>query len=152
MQFFFGCTLVIKEVFMLAVMAYDQFVAVCNPLLYTVAVSLKLCSLLVTGTYTWGGMCSLTITCSLLELSFCGSNVIHHFVCEYSAIISASCSNSYFSQMTCFMISTLNEVCCLLTILASYIFIVVTIIKMPSAGGLRKAFSTCQPTEAIQAV
>ena len=73
MQFFFGCTLVIKEVFMLAVMAYDQFVAVCNPLLYTVAVSLKLCSLLVTGTYTWGGMCSLTITCSLLELSFCRS-------------------------------------------------------------------------------
>ena len=143
MQFFFGCTLVIKEVFMLAVMAYDQFVAVCNPLLYTVAVSLKLCSLLVTGTYTWGGMCSLTITCSLLELSFCGSNVIHHFVCEYSAIISASCSNSYFSQMTCFMISTLNEVCCLLTILASYIFIVVTIIKMPSAGGFQKAFSTC---------
>ena len=143
MQFFFGCTLVIKEVFMLAVMAYDQFVAVCNPLLYTVAVSLKLCSLLVTGTYTWGGMCSLTITCSLLELSFCGSNVIHHFVCEYSAIISASCSNSYFSQMTCFMISTLNEVCCLLTILASYIFIVVTIIKMPSAGGFQKAVSTC---------
>ena len=143
MQFFFGCTLVIKEVFMLAVMAYDQFVAVCNPLLYTVAVSLKLCSLLVTGTYTWGGMCSLTITCSLLELSFCGSNVTHHFGCEYSAIISASCSNSYFSQMTCFMISTLNEVCCLLTILASYIFIVVTIIKRPSVGGFQKAFSTC---------
>ena len=119
MQFFFGCTLVIKEVFKLAVMAYDQFVAVCNPLLYTVAVSLKLCSLLVTGTYTWGGMCSLTITCSLLELSFCGSNVTHHFGCEYSAIISASCSNSYFSQMTCFIISTLNKVCCLLIILAS---------------------------------
>ena len=52
MQFFFGCTLVITEMFMLAVMAYDQFVAVCNPLLYTVAVSPKLCSLLVTGTYT----------------------------------------------------------------------------------------------------
>ena len=91
----------------------------------------------------WGGMCSLTITCSLLELSFCGSNVIHHFVCEYSAIISASCSNSYFSQMTCFIISTLNEVCSLLIILTSYIFIIVRIIKLPSAGGLRKAFSTC---------
>ena len=73
LQFFFGCTLVITEMFMLAVMAYDQFVAVCNPLLYIVAVSPKLCSVLVTGTYTWGGMCSLTITCSLLELSFCCS-------------------------------------------------------------------------------
>ena len=143
MQFFFGCTLVITEMFMLAVMAYDWFVAVCNPLLYKVAMSPKLCSLLVTGTYTWGGMCSLTITHSLLELSFCNSNVIHPFGSEYSAIVSASCSYSYFSQMTCFIISTLNEVCSLLIILTSYIFIIVRIIKLPSAGGLRKAFSTC---------
>ncbi|NP_001377386.1 olfactory receptor 5D18-like [Bos indicus x Bos taurus] len=143
MQFFFGCTLVITEMFMLAVMAYDWFVAVCNPLLYKVAMSPKLCSLLVTGTYTWGGMCSLTITHSLLELSFCNSNVIHPFGSEYSAIVSASCSDSYFSQMTCFIISTLNEVCSLLIILTSYIFIIVRIIKLPSAGGLRKAFSTC---------
>ncbi|XP_057584453.1 olfactory receptor 1165-like [Hippopotamus amphibius kiboko] len=142
-QFFFGCTLVITEIFMLAVMAYDRFVAVCNPLIYTVAMSPKLCTLLVAGTYSWGGICSLTITYSLLELSFCGSNLIHHFGCEYSAIISASCSDPSFSQMTCFIISTLNEVCSLLIILGSYVFIVVTIIKMPSAGGLRKAFSTC---------
>ena len=72
-QFFFGCAFVIMEMSMLAATAYDQFVAVCNPLLYTVAVSPKLCSLLVAGTYTWGIMCSLTITCSLLELSFCSS-------------------------------------------------------------------------------
>ena len=143
LQFFFDCTLVITEMFMLAVMAYDQFVAVCNPLLYTVAMSPKLCSLLVAGTYTWGGMCSLIITHSLLELSFCSSNVIRHFGCEYSAIVSASCSDSYFSQMTCFIISTLNEVCSLLIILASYIFIILRNIKLPSAGGLRKAFSTC---------
>ena len=85
----------------------------------------------------------MTITCSLLELSFCSSNVIRHFGCEYSAIVSASCSDSYFSQMTCFIISTLNEVCSLLIILASYIFIILRNIKLPSAGGLRKAFSTC---------
>ncbi|XP_069409858.1 olfactory receptor 1165-like [Ovis canadensis] len=142
-QFFFGCAFVIMEMSMLAVMAYDRFLAVCNPLLYTAAMSPKLCSLLVAGTYTWGGMCSWTITCSLLELSFGGSNVIHHFGCEYSAIISASCSDTHFSQLMCFLISTLNEVCSLLIILMSYAFIVVTIIKMPSAGGLRKAFSTC---------
>ena len=141
-QFFFGCAFVITEMSMLAVMAYDRCVAVCNPLLCTAAMSPKLCSLLVAGTYTWGGMCSWTITCSLLELS-CGSNVIHHFGCEYSAIISASCSDTHFSQLMCFLISTLNEVCSLLIILTSYAFIVVTIIKMPSAAGLRKAFSTC---------
>ncbi|XP_058382897.1 olfactory receptor 1165-like [Diceros bicornis minor] len=142
-QYFFGCTFVITEMFMLAVMAYDRFVAVCNPLLYTVAMSHKLCTLLVAGTYTCGGICSLTITYSLLELSFCGSNIINHFGCEYSAILFLSCSDPNFSQMTCLVISIFSETCSLLIILSSYIVIVVTIIKMPSTGGLRKAFSTC---------
>ncbi|XP_008592850.1 PREDICTED: olfactory receptor 5D18-like [Galeopterus variegatus] len=143
LQFFFGCAFVIVETFMLAVMAYDRFVAVCNPLLYTVAMSPKLCVLLVAGTYTWGGLCSLTVTCSLLELSYCGHNIIDHFGCEFSAILSVSCSDPYFSQVACLVILTFNELCSLLIILASYVFILVTIIKMPSTGGLIKAFSTC---------
>ncbi|XP_062951498.1 olfactory receptor 1165-like [Cynocephalus volans] len=142
-QFFFACMFVFAEMFMLAVMAYDRFVAVCNPLLYTVAMSPKLCALLVAGTYTWGGLCSLTVTCSLLELSYCGHNVINHYGCEYSAVLSVSCSDTYFSQMVMLVISTFSEVCSLLIILTSYVFIVVTIIKMPSTGGLRKALSTC---------
>ncbi|XP_008566456.1 PREDICTED: olfactory receptor 5D18-like [Galeopterus variegatus] len=142
-QFFFACMFVFAEMFMLAVMAYDRFVAVCNPLLYTAAMSPKLCALLVAGTYTWGGLCSLTVTCSLLELSYGGNNDINHYGCEYSAVLSVSCSDTYFSQMVAFVISTFSEVCSLLIILTSYVFIVVTIIKMPSTGGLRKAFSTC---------
>ncbi|XP_068412223.1 LOW QUALITY PROTEIN: olfactory receptor 1165-like [Eschrichtius robustus] len=147
-QFFFGCAFVITETSTLAVMACDWFVAVCNPLLCTVAMSPKLCTLLVAGTYSWGRICSLTITYSLLELSFCGSKLIRDFGCEYSAIISASCSDPYmnlmsFNQMTRFIISTLNEACSLLIILASYVFIAVTVIRMPSAGGLQKVFSTC---------
>ncbi|KAM9659428.1 LOW QUALITY PROTEIN: olfactory receptor 1165-like [Trichechus inunguis] len=140
---FFVCAYVITEMFRLVVMAYDRFVAVCNPLLYTTAMSPKLCALLVAGTYTWGAICSLTLTYSLVELSFCGSNIINHFGCEYSAILSLSCSDPYFSQMTCLIISTFNETSSLLSILTSYIFIVVIIIKMPSSGGLRKASSTC---------
>ncbi|ELW48786.1 olfactory receptor 5D18 [Tupaia chinensis] len=142
-QFFFGCTFVVTEMSTLAVMAYDRFVAVCNPLLYTVALSHKLCALLVTGTYLWGALCSLILTCSLLELSYCGPNIINHFGCEYSAILSRACSDPYFSQMACLVISVFNEACSLLIILASYVFILVTIISMPSTGGLRKAFSTC---------
>ncbi|XP_008563672.1 PREDICTED: olfactory receptor 5D18-like, partial [Galeopterus variegatus] len=69
-QFFFACTFVIVEMFILAAMAYDRSVAVCNPLLYTAAMSPKLWALLVAGTYRWGGLCSLTVTCSLLELSY----------------------------------------------------------------------------------
>nr|XP_048288788.1 olfactory receptor 5D18-like [Myodes glareolus] len=142
-QFFFICAFVITEMFMLAVMAYDRFVAVCNPLLYTVAMSPKLCALLVAGTYTWGVFCSSLITYSLLQLSYCGPNIINHFGCEYSAILSLSCSDPTFSQVVCLIISIFNETCSLLIILASYVFIVVTIIKMPSKGGLQKAFSTC---------
>uniref|UniRef100_A0A8C9NTS1 Olfactory receptor n=1 Tax=Spermophilus dauricus TaxID=99837 RepID=A0A8C9NTS1_SPEDA len=142
-QFFFGCACVITEMFMLAVMAYDRFVAVCKPLLYTVAMSRKLCALLVAGTYMWGVLCSLILTYSLVRLSYCGFNTINNFACEYSAILSLSCSDTSFSQMACFVISTFSEVCSLLIILASYVFIIATVSRMPSKGGLRKAFSTC---------
>ncbi|XP_062951115.1 olfactory receptor 1165-like [Cynocephalus volans] len=135
-QFFFACTFVTVEMFMLAVIAYAQFVAVCNPLLYTVPMSPKLCDVLVAGNYIWGALCSLTLTCSLLELSYCGHNIIKHYCCEYSAILSLSFSNTYFIQMVMLVISTLNEACSLLITLTSYVFIVVTIIKMPSVGGL----------------
>ncbi|KAM5248389.1 olfactory receptor 1165-like [Ctenodactylus gundi] len=142
-QFYFGCTCVVTEMFMLAAMAYDRFVAVCNPLLYTVTMSPKLCSLLVAATYVWGGLCSSILTYFLLQLSYCGSNVIDHFCCEFSAVLSVSCSDASSSQLACFVISVFNETCSLLVILASYAFIAVTIVRIPTKGGLRKAFSTC---------
>ncbi|XP_008825913.1 olfactory receptor 5D18-like [Nannospalax galili] len=142
-QFFFICTFVITEMFMLAVMAYDRFVAVCNPLLYTVSMSPKFCALLVAGTYMWGGLCAVILIYTLLQLSYCDYGIINHFGCEYSAVISVSCSDSSLSQMACFIISILSESSSVLITLASYVFIVVTIVKMPSKGGLRKAFATC---------
>ncbi|XP_075815524.1 olfactory receptor 1165-like [Microtus pennsylvanicus] len=142
-QFFFICTFVITEMFMLAVMAYDRFVAVCNPLLYTVVMIHKFCALLVAGTYMVGGLCAGIIIYTLLQLSYWDYGIINHFGCEYSAVISVSCSDSSFSQMVCLVISILSESTSVLITLASYVFIVVTIIRMPSKGGLRKAFSTC---------
>ncbi|XP_048217308.1 olfactory receptor 5D18-like [Perognathus longimembris pacificus] len=142
-QFFFICACVVIEMFMLAVMAYDRLVAVCNPLLYTVAMSPKLCALLIAGTYLWGGLCSAILTYSLGQLSYCGAGIINHFGCEYSAVLSAACSDTTFSQIACLVISLFNESCSLLITLASYVVIVVTILRMPSKGGLRTAFSTC---------
>ena len=141
-QFFFICTFVITEMFMLAVMAYDRFVAVCNPLLYTVVMPIQFCGLLVAGTYMIGGLCAVILIYTLLQLSYCEYGIINHFGCEYSAVISVSCSDSSFSQMACLVISIVSESSSVLITLASYMFIVVTIIKMPSKGGLRKAFST----------
>ncbi|XP_037695481.1 olfactory receptor 5D13-like [Choloepus didactylus] len=143
MQFFLACTFAVTETFMLAVMAYDRFVAVCNPLLYTVIMSPKLCASLVAGPYTWSILSSLILTYFLLELSFRGSNIINNFVCEYSAIVSAACSEPYISQMLCFVIAIFDEVSSLGIIFTSYIFIFVIVIRMPSVGGWQKAFSTC---------
>ncbi|XP_006877836.1 PREDICTED: olfactory receptor 5D18-like [Chrysochloris asiatica] len=143
LQFFFFCTFVVTESFLLAVMAYDRFVAICNPLLYTAAMSQKLCALLVVGSYVWGIACSLILTCSALKLSFRGFNIINHFFCEFSSLLSLSWSDTYLNQLLLFIFATFNEVSTLLIILTSYVFIIVTILKMHSASGRRKAFSTC---------
>ncbi|XP_008563877.1 PREDICTED: olfactory receptor 5D18-like, partial [Galeopterus variegatus] len=126
-----------------AVMAYDRFVAVCNPLLYTVVMSQKLCAMLVLGSYAWGVACSLILTCYVLKLSFHGFNTINHFFCESSSLLSLSCSDTFINQLLLFIFATFNEISTLLIILMSYVFIVVTILKMRSASGRRKAFSTC---------
>ncbi|XP_049709160.1 olfactory receptor 5D18-like [Elephas maximus indicus] len=142
-QFFLFCTFVVTEIFLLAVMAYDHFVAICNSLLYTVAMSQRLCVMLVAGSYTWGVGCSLMLTCSALKLSFHGSNTISHFFCEFSLLLSLSCSDTSLSLLLLFIFATFNMVSTLLIILTSYVFIVVTILKMSSASGRCKAFSTC---------
>uniref|UniRef100_A0A8D2CUF9 G-protein coupled receptors family 1 profile domain-containing protein n=1 Tax=Sciurus vulgaris TaxID=55149 RepID=A0A8D2CUF9_SCIVU len=111
-QFFFFCTFVVTESFLLAVMAYDRFVAIYNPLLYTVAMSQKLCAVLVAGSY-------------------------------FSSLLSLSCSDSHINSLLLFVFATFNEVSTLLIILTSYVLILVTILKMPSARGRHKAFSTC---------
>ncbi|XP_062951123.1 olfactory receptor 5D13-like [Cynocephalus volans] len=140
-QFCFTCSFGVTETFMLAAMAYDRFVAVCNPLLYSTTMSQKLCALLVGGSYTWGVVCSLTLTYFLLTLSYCKSSIINHFICNYSVIISVSCSDPYITQMVCFIFAIFNEVSSLMIFLMSYILIFITVI--PSASGHQKTFSTC---------
>ncbi|XP_044605888.2 olfactory receptor 5D18-like [Equus asinus] len=143
MQLFFAGIFVVTEMFMLAAMAYDRFVAVCNPLVYTVVMSQKLCSLLVGASYSWGIACSLIFTCFLLTLSFCGNNFINNFGCEHGAIVAVSCSDTYINQKIMFVSATFNEICSLMIILTSYVFIFITVMKMPSTRGRHKAFSTC---------
>ncbi|XP_012512315.1 PREDICTED: olfactory receptor 5D18-like [Propithecus coquereli] len=142
-QFFFACIFIVTETFMLVVMAYDRFVAVCNPLLYTVVMSPKLCASLVSGPYAWGIVWSLILTYFLLELSFRGNNIVNNFFCEHGAIVAVSCSDPYISQKVTSFSATFNEISSLMIILTSYVFIFITVMKMPSPGGRHKAFSTC---------
>uniref|UniRef100_A0A8D0JMR4 Olfactory receptor 5D18-like n=1 Tax=Sus scrofa TaxID=9823 RepID=A0A8D0JMR4_PIG len=140
-RLFFFCTFVVTEYFLLAVMAYDHFVAICNPLLYTVTMSQKLCVLLVLGSYAWGVACSLLLTCTVTKLSFWVSNTINHF-CEFSLFF-LSCTDSFLNHLLHFIFATFNAVSTPFIILMSYIFIIGTILKMHSATGHHKAFSTC---------
>ncbi|XP_044536851.1 olfactory receptor 5D13-like [Gracilinanus agilis] len=142
-QFSFAATCLVMETFLLAVMAYDRFVAICNPLLYTVAMSQKRCALLISGAYTWGIISSLIFTYTLLVLSFCGTNIINNFLCEYSAILSASFSDKHVTQIILFILANFNTFFTLIIVLTSYLFIFVTVLKMRSASGRHKAFSTC---------
>ncbi|XP_068946960.1 olfactory receptor 5D18-like [Petaurus breviceps papuanus] len=142
-QFSTGVTCVMTEMVMLAVMAYDRFVAICYPLLYTVSMSSIRCALLVTVAYSWGIISSIGLTYSLLILSFCETKIINNFVCEYSIFLSASCSDKHISEIILFIFVNLNSFCTLIIILTSYLFIAVTIFTMHSASGRYKAFSTC---------
>ncbi|XP_036620171.1 olfactory receptor 5D13-like [Trichosurus vulpecula] len=142
-QLSFGAICVMTEMVMLAVMAYDRFVAICYPLLYTLFMSPKLCALLMTVSCSWGIITSIALTYSLLILSFCETKIINNFECEYSVFLSASCSDKYFSELIFSIFTNFSAFFTLMIILTSYLFIFVTILKMHSASGRYKAFSTC---------
>ncbi|XP_072476727.1 olfactory receptor 5D13-like [Notamacropus eugenii] len=142
-QFFIGVIFAMTEMVILAVMAYDRFVAICYPLLYMVFMSPQHCALFMTVAYTWGIISSTVLSYSILVLSFCETKVINNFVCEYNVFLSASCSDKHFSEIILFIFVNLNAFCTLIIILTSYLFIFVTIFKMHSDSGRYKAFSTC---------
>ncbi|CAD7679682.1 unnamed protein product [Nyctereutes procyonoides] len=142
-QFYLFCTCVVTEVFLLAVMAYDRFVAICNPLLYMVTMSRNLCMELVSCCYLCGTACSLIHLCLALQIPSYRSNVINHFFCDLPPLLSLACSDVTMNELLLYIVATFNELTTILIILTSYLLILITILRMRSAEGRRKAFSTC---------
>ncbi|XP_007956173.1 olfactory receptor 5L1-like [Orycteropus afer afer] len=142
-QFYLFCTYAVTEVILLAVMAYDRFVAICKPLLYMVIMSQKLCVELVSGCYLCGTVCSLIHLCLALEIPSYRSNVINHFFCDLPPIFTLACSDVSMNELVVYIVATVNEIITMVVILTSYLFILITILRMRSAEGRRKAFSTC---------
>uniref|UniRef100_A0A8D0DPE0 Olfactory receptor n=1 Tax=Salvator merianae TaxID=96440 RepID=A0A8D0DPE0_SALMN len=131
------------ECCLLGAMAYDRFIAICNPLLYTVVMSKGLCRLLVAGSYVIGCVNSVVQTSFILNLPFCQSNIINHFYCDVRPILKLSCSDTQVTDIILFTFSTAIVSVTVLTILVSYMYILVAILRINSAEGRRKAFSTC---------
>ncbi|XP_075404242.1 olfactory receptor 5AP2-like [Tenrec ecaudatus] len=142
-QFFFFGSFAGIEGFLLAVMAYDRYVAICKPLLYMVTMSPHINSTLVLSTYLAGFINAAIHTGFTFQLSFCGSNVINHFFCDTPPLLKLSCSDTHINEVVIFAFASFNELSCLLTILISYLYILIAILRIPSTEGRHKAFSTC---------
>ncbi|XP_028717846.1 olfactory receptor 5W2-like [Peromyscus leucopus] len=143
LQFFVSCTFVDSECILLAVMAFDRYQAINNPLLYTVNMSSKLCSLLMAGVYLVGMADSLIHTTLTFHLCFCGSNKIDHFFCDIPPILLLSCSDTQVNELAIFTIFGFIELSTISGVLVSYCYIISSVLKIRSAEGRFKAFSTC---------
>uniref|UniRef100_A0A8C2W3N8 Olfactory receptor n=1 Tax=Chinchilla lanigera TaxID=34839 RepID=A0A8C2W3N8_CHILA len=136
---FFGTA----ECFLLAVMAYDRFVAICNPLLYSTKMSTRVCVHLLVLTYIGGFINASSFTLSFFSLLFCGPNQVNHFFCDFTPLVKLSCSSASNSAVVPSFSSGSIIVVTVIVIAVSYIYILITILKMRSTEGRRKAFSTC---------
>ncbi|XP_070422108.1 olfactory receptor 5AP2-like [Equus przewalskii] len=141
-QFYFFCSFVDTESFLLAAMAYDRYIAICNPLLYTVIMSKRICCQLAIGAFLGGTLSAIIHTTNTFLLSFC-SKEINHFFCDISPLFLLSCTDTYMHDIVLVIFASLVEAICLLTVLLSYVCIIAAILKTGSAEGRRKGFSTC---------
>uniref|UniRef100_A0A0N8EUR4 Olfactory receptor n=1 Tax=Heterocephalus glaber TaxID=10181 RepID=A0A0N8EUR4_HETGA len=142
-QFFFFTLCGGTECFLLAVMAYDRYVAVSNPLLYTVAMKPRICWSLVMGAYVCGVSGSTLRTTCTFSLSFCEDNRINFFFCDLPPLLKLACSDTTNAEIIIIFFSNFVILANALVILISYLLIVKAILKVKSLGGRAKTFSTC---------
>ncbi|XP_007445398.1 olfactory receptor 2D3-like [Python bivittatus] len=148
---FAGCTaqmyiflsLGITECVLYAVMAYDRYVAICHPLHYTNVMSKSVCVKMAAGSWACGFLCAMMHTGFTMHLPYCGPNEINHFFCEVPAILELACADTHVNEVVDFVLGVILLMTPLSLIVASYIFILGAILRIRSAEGKFKAFSTC---------
>ncbi|KAM6158231.1 olfactory receptor 9I1-like [Rhynchocyon petersi] len=142
-QFFFFTLYASTECFLLAVMAYDRYVAVCNPLLYATAMTPQTRLGLVAGAYAGGMVNSVIRTGYTFSLSFCKSNHIDFFFCDLPPLLKLACSDTKPQELVIYLFGFLVITTSISVILTSYLFIIRAILRIRTAGGKAKTFSTC---------
>nr|XP_009680900.1 PREDICTED: olfactory receptor 1044-like [Struthio camelus australis] len=135
----------IAECLLLAVMAYDRYVAICKPLLYPVIMCRQTCGWLVVGSYAVSMLHAVTHATFIFTFSFCQSNMINHYFCDIPPLIALSCSDTHTYKVVVFALVSINCLSTMTIIFVSYIYILPAILRICSPEGRRKAFSTCAP-------
>ncbi|XP_029435362.1 olfactory receptor 11L1-like [Rhinatrema bivittatum] len=128
---------------LLAIMAYDRYIAICNPLRYSTIMTYKFCGQLAVGSWLSGCLIPMLPTIWISRLTFCSPNKMDHFFCDFAPLLKLSCTESSLSAITFLVQAWFLIMTCFLLTLVSYIYIICSVLKIPSTTGRQKAFSTC---------
>ncbi|XP_074046265.1 olfactory receptor 2AP1-like [Macrotis lagotis] len=142
-QYFFAILLGATEFYLLAAMSYDRYVAICKPLHYTMIMNKRLCLQLILSSWFSGLIVVLGPHIMTTMLPFCASNIINHYCCDYTILLQLACANTHLIEMIEFVLAVVTLIFTLVLVIISYVYIMGTIMKIPSAQERKKAFSTC---------
>ncbi|XP_066485849.1 olfactory receptor 6N1-like [Tiliqua scincoides] len=142
-QYYFFFAFAAIELFILTAMAYDRYLAICNPLRYSTIMNPKTCRTVAVTCWFVGFICPTFPSFMLAKISFCSPNRINHFFCDAGQIFRLACTDTYAIQIVGYSFSSIIVMAALVFTLGSYVQIVATIVKMSSAAARRKTFSTC---------
>ncbi|XP_069818415.1 olfactory receptor 6F1-like [Dendropsophus ebraccatus] len=142
-QFYFLCTSEVSECFLLTVMAYDRYVAICNPLRYSSIMTNGYCAMLTAICWLSGFSIILVYMISITQLSFCGSNIIDYIFCDIVPLLKLACSDTFIIHLEIYILSIPLIFIPTTIIVVSYTYIVSAILRILSSTGRQKAFSTC---------
>ncbi|XP_020007993.2 olfactory receptor 1P1-like [Castor canadensis] len=142
-QLYFFLIFGVMDSFLLSTMAYDCYVVICHPLHYTMIMNLLRCTFMVTACWALTNLVAMTYTFLLFRLSFCSKKIILDFFCDLGPLLMLSCSDTQVKELVILFLGGTVILIPLFLILVSYIYIVTALLRVPSAQGRLKAFSTC---------
>ncbi|XP_067409598.1 olfactory receptor 14C36-like [Emydura macquarii macquarii] len=144
-QVFLFVGFTVAEIALLTIMAYDRYVAICQPLHYERVMNRTACVQMATGAWIGSIVYSALHTGNTFRLPFCQSNVINQFFCEIPQLLKITCSDSYLSEVGFLAFSVFIGINCFVFMIVSYVQIFKAVLRIPSEQGRHKAFSTCLP-------